>query len=410
MTGFSEGPATRSVGLERLSAFLPHAGNDYTQWRNYDLGNAIDNRVSGLSPWLRHRLITEAEVIHSVIDTQGIEPAEKFIQEVLWRTYWKGFLERRPSLWHDYRARVRDAQAMVDKDRALYQRYRQATAGETGIECFDHWVNCLVETGYLHNHARMWFSSIWVFTLGLPWALGADFFLRYLLDGDAASNTLSWRWVAGYQTADKTYRARASNIAEYTQGRFNPEGQLSNEAPAPVAEPRPALGPVPEPVAIELTPNTGLLITDDDLYPEGLFGMPSWPAVASLQTTAWRGDQPSGERVQAFAEQALQDASNRNPAAGSAPSHRVDANDNASIDALIRALKDAGVNHLVSAWVPTGPGADAMNVLAPRLKAAGIAWQPVPRDWDLRYWPFATHGFFRFWKGAAPLIGATPKR
>jgi deoxyribodipyrimidine photo-lyase len=63
----------------------------------------------------------------------------------------------------------------------------------------------LVETGYLHNHARMWFASIWIFTLRLPWELGADFFLRHLLDGDAASNTLSWRWVAGLHTKGKHY-------------------------------------------------------------------------------------------------------------------------------------------------------------------------------------------------------------
>ncbi len=77
--------------------------------------------------------------------------------------------------------------------------------------------------GYLHNHARMWFASIWIFTLRLPWVLGADFFMRHLCDGDPASNTLSWRWVAGLHTRGKTYLARASNIATYTGGRFTPQ-------------------------------------------------------------------------------------------------------------------------------------------------------------------------------------------
>jgi deoxyribodipyrimidine photo-lyase len=72
-----------------------------------------------------------------------------------------------------------------------------ATFGRTGIACFDQWTGELLETGYLHNHARVWFSSIWIFTLRLPWKLGADFFIRFLNDGDSASNTLSWRWVAG---------------------------------------------------------------------------------------------------------------------------------------------------------------------------------------------------------------------
>ena len=100
--------------------------------------------------------------------------------------------------------------------------YRAAIDGETGIECFDAWSAELCETGYLHNHARMWFASIWIFTLKLPWRLGADFFYRHLLDGDAASNTLSWRWVAGLHTRGKPYAARADNIATYSGGRFTP--------------------------------------------------------------------------------------------------------------------------------------------------------------------------------------------
>ena len=65
----------------------------------------------------------------------------------------------------------------------------------------------LKETNYLHNHARMWFASIWIFTLDLPWQLGAEFFMKHLYDGDAASNTLGWRWVAGIQTQGKNYLA-----------------------------------------------------------------------------------------------------------------------------------------------------------------------------------------------------------
>ncbi len=77
----------------------------------------------------------------------------------------------------------------------LRRAYERAVEGRTGIDGFDDWARQLVETGWLHNHTRMWFASIWIFTLRLPWALGAAFFLRHLLDGDPASNTLSWRWV-----------------------------------------------------------------------------------------------------------------------------------------------------------------------------------------------------------------------
>ena len=78
----------------------------------------------------------------------------------------------------------------------------------------------LKETNYLHNHARMWFASIWIFTLDLPWELGAEFFLKHLYDGDSASNTLGWRWVAGIQTPGKHYLASEWNIKKFTNNRY----------------------------------------------------------------------------------------------------------------------------------------------------------------------------------------------
>jgi hypothetical protein len=77
----------------------------------------------------------------------------------------------------------------------------------------------------------MWFASIWIFTLGLPWQAGARFFQEHLLDGDAASNTLGWRWVAGIQTKGKHYLARASNIEQFTKGRFGPDSLNETAAP-----------------------------------------------------------------------------------------------------------------------------------------------------------------------------------
>ena len=78
----------------------------------------------------------------------------------------------------------------------------------------------LKKNNYLHNHTRMWFASIWIFTLKLPWQLGAEFFLKNLYDGDSASNTLGWRWVGGLQTAGKHYLAREDNIRKYTNNRY----------------------------------------------------------------------------------------------------------------------------------------------------------------------------------------------
>ena len=180
---------TRAAGLARLAAFVPQAGRAYAEGRNNDPGPGADSVVSLLSPYLRHRLLTEAEVVDAVRARHRAEACEKFVQEVLWRTYWKGWLELRPAVWTRFLAE-RDA-ARTTGGSGLSKAVAQAEAGQTGIDGFDHWARELVTTGYLHNHARMWFASIWIFTLRLPWALGADFFLRHLLDADPASNRLA---------------------------------------------------------------------------------------------------------------------------------------------------------------------------------------------------------------------------
>jgi deoxyribodipyrimidine photo-lyase len=183
----------------------------------------------------------------------------------------------RPSVWTQYQ-QERDRQLdSFPNARAI----RNAEAGETGIEGFDDWARELVHTGYLHNHARMWFASIWIFTLRLPWALGADFFLRHLVDADAASNTLSWRWVAGLQTAGKTYLATADNIARFTNGRFVPKG-LATIATMPVDVATPALRPLPQAAFFDAHKPAYLLVTPEDMHPESAFGAPAKIIGASI--------------------------------------------------------------------------------------------------------------------------------
>ena len=156
---------------------------------------------------------------------------EKFIQEVLWRTYWKGWLELRPNVWTDYLVSLNSIREKFKDNK----EYLNAIEGNTNIECFNEWVKELKENNYLHNHTRMWFASIWIFTLDLPWQLGAEFFMQHLYDGDAASNTLGWRWVAGVQTQGKHYLASEWNIKKFTNNRFN-NIKLNENAPPKVSE------------------------------------------------------------------------------------------------------------------------------------------------------------------------------
>ena len=131
---------------------------------------------------------------------------EKFVQELLWRSYWKAWLETHPEVWTDYKRQFASASHTLLPEQT--RRIRAIQMADSGIAVIDRFTRELLETGYLHNHARMWWASYWIHVEKLPWPLGADFFYRHLLDGDAASNTLSWRWVAGLQTRGKPYLVR----------------------------------------------------------------------------------------------------------------------------------------------------------------------------------------------------------
>ena len=176
-----------------------------------------------MSPYLSHRILTEYDVIKRVLQKKSYRNVEKFIQEVYWRLYWRGWLESRPQVWSDFLGDLKS----LEKNKFYYD----AIEGLTDIKCFNYWVKELRENGFLHNHTRMWFASIWIFTLNLPWQLGAEFFLKYLSDADSASNTLSWRWVAGIQTKGKHYLAKKWNIEKFTNGRFSPAALNENAVP-----------------------------------------------------------------------------------------------------------------------------------------------------------------------------------
>ena len=203
---------SRDGALKQLDNFINAELPNYNFKRNFDLGPEDKSNVSCLSPYISHRLITEYEVAKIVLAKFPYQKVEKYIQEIFWRVYWKGWLELRPQVWSDF---TEDLKALKEDD-----NYKKAINGETQIKCFNDWVNELKENNYLHNHTRMWFASIWIFTLNLPWQKGAELFMKHLFDGDAASNTLSWRWVAGLQTKGKHYVAQAWNISKFTNNKY----------------------------------------------------------------------------------------------------------------------------------------------------------------------------------------------
>ena len=222
---------SRAKAVEKLDRFVERNLSDYAKLRNFDFGPDKRSNVSCLSPYITHGVLNEVEVIKKSLAKYSFNKNEKFIQEVLWRTYWKGWLELRPTVWSDYIISLNNIRERYKND----SNYLKAIEGKTEIACFDEWVKELKVHNYLHNHTRMWFASIWIFTLDLPWQLGAEFFLKHLYDGDAASNTLGWRWVAGIQTQGKHYLASEWNIKKFTNNKFQ-NIKLNENVPPKIAD------------------------------------------------------------------------------------------------------------------------------------------------------------------------------
>jgi len=200
--------------------FAKYKINDYARLRNFDFGPNNEGSVSKLSPFVTHRILLEYDLINDIKSKYKFKNSNKFIEEIFWRVYWKGWMENRPKVWQNFISDIN-----FDYD---YELYESAVNGNTELDFFNSWVLELKQYNYLHNHTRMWFASTWIFNLGLPWQLGAKFFFKYLFDGDAASNLLSWRWVAGLQTKGKQYLFSSSNLRKFSNNRFN-VGKIINK-------------------------------------------------------------------------------------------------------------------------------------------------------------------------------------
>ena len=372
--------ADRQSALDRLNAFLPQAGCHYSRQRNLDNGSFESNHVSGLSPWLRCGVISEAEVLQSTLRYHSVSSAEKFIMEVFWRGYFKGWLEHRPQVWLDYQYQLTGLQT----DFLGNQQYENAVNGRTGLHCFDTWVEELTETGYLHNHSRMWFASIWIFTLKLPWQLGASFFMHHLLDGDPAANTLSWRWVAGLHTRGKTYLARPDNISKYTNGRFDPVSGLASHAVALREETVYSSTP---PTIRNEPPTTAnlLLVTDDCCHADSILSLDKTESIFGLTGTA--GNVTS--RVQDFRDKAVVGSCQAISDKLAKPFFC------GSFKQLLDHLKDNKFTEITTVAPSMGSTREMLDLLETRLKPLNIRLLRTTRDYDRLCWPHATAGFFK---------------
>ena len=201
----------------------------------------------------------------------------------------------RPQVWIDANSELSQLSA---------RGYDDAVQGRTGIDAFDFWVTELRSTGYLHNHARMWFASIWIHTLKLPWKLGARFFFDHLLDADSAVNTLSWRWVAGLQTRGKFYMASQENIRKYSGGRFAPEGLAAR--PLEVEDTVDSLTAVDMEIlpSVQERPNAMWVLFPDDVSVHRSIELSNSPVLILHPSLAYEWPSPV---VQAFDERVVAD-------------------------------------------------------------------------------------------------------
>ncbi len=194
--------------------------------------NHLNGAVTGLSPWIRHGVLTLAEVRDAVFSQlrkrhQGRDDGTKLINELGWRDFWQ-------RMWGDLGDAINDSQEDLKTGHApdSYARVLpdDIRTGSTGLACMDGFQQELVETGWLHNHARMWMAAYVVHWRRVHWKAGADWFLEHLLDGDPASNHLSWQWVAS-SFSHKPYLFNRDNLERFSQSRYCNDCHRSDDCP-----------------------------------------------------------------------------------------------------------------------------------------------------------------------------------
>ena len=365
-------PATRETALDQLERFVGVSGK-YSRDRNHVVPG--HGNVSCLSAAIRHRLVTEWEVAKAPLTRYAASTVEKFTQEVYWRSYWKGWLSLRPQVWMEYLEGI-----VEHPDAEVIRR------GEGPVAVMNGFARELTETGYLHNHARMWFAAYWVHVARLPWELGAKFFQDHLLDFDPAANTLSWRWVAGWQTPGKTYLPRRGNIEKYLHPDLLETGGLEvlenpvSFLPEGIEKPAVTRADLPE----NDLPDEGFIlwIHEEDLNPESspLGDLKPGRVVVTAEVGG------KSELQKAWLGKALDDAAAR------AGKHFGVAVERA--ESLVDWAGENGIEEVVAVRPEVGP----LHDLLPGMEESGVTVNLIVRPEDRYLRAFATAGFFGFWK------------
>ena len=203
---------TLAAAQARVAAVQPAA---YARTRN-----AVDGAVSGLSPYITHGFITLADVLAGVASRHALDVQHKFVYELGWRAYFRHVWQHRGDAI--LRSLHEGPLPEVAYGLEMPADIRQ---GCTGVPVVDQAVRALYATGVLHNHARMWLASYIVHVRKVHWRVGADWLYGHLLDGDLASNHLSWQWVAGTGSS-KPYLFNAENVARFAPASWHSPGSV----------------------------------------------------------------------------------------------------------------------------------------------------------------------------------------
>jgi deoxyribodipyrimidine photo-lyase len=211
----SPGLASSDVAVSKIQGGLAQAKRRSAQLDPEKYGstrNHLDGAVTRLSPYIRHGIIGVADVRDRALEIAGGKAAEKFIQQLAWREYWQRLYKDFPHhIWED----VEPYKTGFSPDDYLDDLPNDITIGETGVACIDGFIQELLITGYLHNHARLYLAGYICHWRRVKWQAGAAWFLTHLLDGDPASNNLSWQWAAS-TFSHKPYYFNLDNVTRFS--------------------------------------------------------------------------------------------------------------------------------------------------------------------------------------------------